>query len=216
MAFFCPMTRLWVEALREGRQQRCKFSFGCSHFAGHTVTYCVMYEAHFPLLMKLFIVCLWKDWIFFTVKPQLMHCLMLVHLKFPLIYSWVAANSIQHLIIRVEAVYSSCVNPYHFFKRLKWRFYVLQFWNNSAVIVDLLNDQKHFLAQMKRIVINTDITSFQAHSGCFLTNVHPAVTGAEGSGRYIHHSALMCKSETPARFYCLIWWCGKVITLQRP
>lgn len=43
--FFCPVTWLWVVALREGRRQHCKFGFESSHFAGLTVTVCHVWRS---------------------------------------------------------------------------------------------------------------------------------------------------------------------------
>lgn len=74
--FFCPMTRLWVVALREGRRRRrhCKFSFWILSFCR---TYCglpyVVYDAHLPWLITLYslLFCLHEFRIYFTREPQL-------------------------------------------------------------------------------------------------------------------------------------------------
>lgn len=125
----------------------------------------------------------------------------------------------------MEAVYSAYLNPHlksHScfitrLKWLKWRFL------RPAVCQKKSYDCRHFERLGARSGfgwkgprIGSDVTSGQTHSGCFLMNVHLAVTGTDGGGRFIERSALMCSSETPARFYCFIWWCDNVITLQMP
>lgn len=105
-------------------------------------------------------------------------------------------------------------------KWLKWTFFfspsVLQ---KSAVIVNMSNDQNCTLnsdVEKKKAVFRFYLCSRTLDVFCAfmsiddsLMNVHIAATGCR---RFTYRSALTCRSEMPARFYCLIWRCDNFIT----